>query len=292
METEGYRKLALKWFGKTADRSLKHFEPLRQQLQYANMGILLRSWVSMIFLTTLLVYGVALAASAAAAAALGPDLLTAVSVILFVPLLAAAGTFLVFYTYPVQKAKRIRKSIDRNLPFALTHMSAIASSGIPPELMFELLTKFDEYGEVSRQASMIVRNIKTFGMSSVLAIREVSQRTPSFSFKQILNGIDSTIEKGGNLTEYLDEMAEKVLFDYRIKREKYLKTLSTYADIYTALLIAAPLMMLSILGILSVIGGDIAGFGVKDLMVLITLGIIPLLNIGFLLFIHVTHPGV
>ncbi len=292
MNLDFYKQLSLRFFGRFADKYINNFEALRPNLRFANIGILLRTWISMIFLTTALVYIASLIASIIVVLLAGLDFILAFYVVVFVPILAAALTFLIFYAYPIQKAKKIRRSIETNMPFALTHMSAIASSGIPPELMFELLTKFEEYGEISRQSSLIVRNIKTFGMSSLLAIRDVAQRTPSVSFRQILNGIDSTIEKGGNLTEYLDDMSEKTLFDYRMKREKYLKTLSTYADVYTALLIAAPLMMLAILGILSVIGGDIAGYSLKDMMILITLGIIPLLNIAFLAFVHLTYPGV
>jgi flagellar protein FlaJ len=157
--------------------------------------------------------------------------------------------------------------------------------------MFELLTGFKEYGEISKQSSIIVRNIKTFGMSSVNAIVDVAKRTPSPSFRQILSGIQSTIEKGGNLTEYLEEMSERSLFEYRINRENYLKTLSTYADMYTAVLITAPVMMIIVLGIMSVIGGDIMGMAATDLIFLMTWVIVPLLNITFLAFLHTTHPS-
>ena len=102
----------------------------------------------------------------------------------------------------------------------------------------------------------------------------------------------ATIEKGGNLVEYINQMSEKAMFDYRIRREKYLKTLSTYADIYTALLVAAPLMMLSVLGIMSIIGGTILGMTIGDLITLMTWIVLPALNISFLAFVHVTYPGV
>ena len=288
MELDRYRKYALKTFGKTADRYLKNFETLRQNLKHANIGYLLRTWVSMTLLTTFIVYVIALGGTLSLALVFGFGLISFLLAVVFVPIMAAFLTFFMFYTYPIQKAKKIQRSIEINLPFALTHMSAISSSGIPPELMFELLTKFEEYGEISKQSALIVRNIKSFGMSSVLAIRDIAQRTPSFAFRQVLNGIDSTIEKVGNLSEYINNMAEKALFDYKVKREKYLKTLENYADVYTALLIAAPLMMLAILGILSVIGGDIGGYSLRDMMLLITLVIIPLLNTGFIMFVHFT----
>jgi flagellar protein FlaJ len=219
------------------------------------------------------------------------DMVTFVFIAVFAPVMAASMAFVFLYIYPIQKSSKTRNSIDNNLPFALAHMSAIASSGIPPEFMFELLTGFKEYGEISRQAGLIVRNIKTFGMSSVNAIADVASRTPSPTFKQILMGMHSTIEKGGNLTAYLDEMSDRSLFDYRVKRENYANTLSTYADFYAAVLITAPIMMIVVLGVMSIIGGDVFGFAANDLIFLMTWLLIPLMNIVFIAFLHFSYPN-
>jgi archaellum biogenesis protein FlaJ (TadC family) len=139
---------------------------------------------------------------------------------------------------------------------------------------------------------MIVRNIRTFGSSSIAAMKNVASQTPSKQLKEILMGISSTIETGGNLSAYLREMSEKALFDYRIKREKYIKTLSTYADIYTALLVAAPLFLLSTMAIMSIIGGDIMGLSTSQIVTIMTWLLLPVMNTAFLTFIHITYPGV
>jgi len=241
--------------------------------------------------TTFLAFVISFASVFIAFSLIGVDTITLFLFLITIPVFASSATFAVLYFYPSQRASSLRKSIENDLPFAVAHMSSITSSGIPPEAMFELLTGFEEYKEVARQASLVVRNIKTFGMSSVKAIASASQITPSPEWRQILNGVAFTIEKGGNLPLYLKEMSEKNLFEYRIKREKYLKTLSTYADIYTALLVAAPLMMLALLAILSVIGGEVIGLTIPDLITLLTFGVLPFLNIAFLAFIHLTHPG-
>jgi len=212
--------------------------------------------------------------------------------LVFTPIMIASFSFIVLYIYPIEKGKTRMNNINNNLPFAVTHMAAIASAGIPPESMFKLLTRFKEYGEIAEESRNVVRNIKTFGMSSVNALKDAAGKTPSKPFKEMLMGITSTIETGGDLIKYLNEISEKALFDYRIKREKYLKTLSTYADIYTALLVAAPLMFLALLATMSIIGGDIMGLGIPELIFLITWVVLPLMNIGFLVFVHVTYPGV
>jgi flagellar protein FlaJ len=222
----------------------------------------------------------------------GLDLVTFFYYAIFAPVLVASLAFMVMYIYPMQKAKSVRKSIDDNLPFALIHMNSIVSSGIPPEFMFGLLSGFREYGEISRQAGLIVRNMKAFGMSSVNAINHMSQRTPSPMFKEILSGISSTIEKGGDLPSFLKTMSEKSLFEYRMKREQYNRTLSMLSDVYTAVLIAAPLMMLTALVMMNLIGGDFFGLTVPDVIALMTWAVIPGLNIAFLAFIHTSYPRV
>jgi flagellar protein FlaJ len=177
------------------------------------------------------------------------------------------------------------------MPFAINHMSAIASSGVPPHIIFKLLIDIKEYGEICNEARRIVRNVDIFGMDIISAIRNVAERTPSDDFKQFLFGIVSTIDTGGNIQKYLESSAKDALFDYRLKRQKYLQTLSTYADFYTAVLIAAPLFFISILSIMSLIGGQILGMSIPTAMHFGIYLLIPLLNVIFLLFVHFTQPS-
>jgi flagellar protein FlaJ len=286
-----YKRFSVRIFGNLADRLINNFKGLKMNLLGASINILLKTWVSVIFMSTFLAYTFSLIATSIFVIIVAVDFITFLYMIIFVPILAASVVFFVLYLYPVQRYRAVQKSIDLNIPFALSHMSAIASSGIPPEFIFELLTKFDEYGEIANQSKIVVRNIKAFGMSSVSAINNVAERTPSEDFRDILTGISATIEKGGNLVEYIKDMSNRALFNYRLKREKYMKTLSTYADIYTALLVAAPLMMLAILGIMGIIGGSVLGLTISDLMLLMTWVMLPILNISFLAFVHITYPG-
>lgn len=284
-----YKRLSVKLLGDLADRTEGTFSYIKPYLMAANISVLLKTWVSMMFLTTILAYLISLSFTLGLLLFLGVESLTLFYYSLFIPIMVTSLTFLVFYTYPMQKAKSLKKSIENNLPFAMIHMNAISSSGIPPEFMFQLLSKFREYGEISNQAGMIVRNMNVFGMSSVNAINNVARRTSSEAFKHILTGISSTIEKGGNLNNYLKEMADKSLFNYRLDREKYVKTLSTYADIYTAVLIAAPLILISVFVMMSILGGDIFGLSTRDAIIIMIWIVIPALNIIFLTFIHVTR---
>jgi flagellar protein FlaJ len=289
-----YEKLAQKAFGWLVENSTKDFEPLRQHIRGARINVLLKTWVCVIFLTSAIAYIVSLLAVITIFGLfIETFYLYYYIMIAFVPVLAASFTFLGFYLYPIQRSKSRASSIDNNMPFAITHMAATASSGIPPEFMFSLIAGFKEYGEISTEASMVVKNIRTFGSSSVSAMKSVASQTPSKQLKEALLGISSTIETGGDLTAYLHGMSEKALFEYKIKREKYIQTLSTYADMYTALCVAAPLFMLSTMATMSILGGNVLlGLSSSEVVNLMTWVLLPVMNIAFLAFIHITYPGV
>src|SRR3989344_6685078 len=58
-------------------------------------------------------------------------------IILAVPI----GTGLLMYIYPKSEGKNIGAKIDQELPFIAIHMSAIATSGIEPTTIFEIIIK-------------------------------------------------------------------------------------------------------------------------------------------------------
>ncbi len=284
--------LATSIFGWIPEKYEKELQPVKVGLERSGMRYLLKTWVSI-----------------SAAVGVGAGLFSIVllwiltielkmeisNVLVFavlLPPLFAMSTFLAMAFYPYQKSVSRKRSIDANLPFALNHMAAIAASGVPIYVMFNLLATFKEYGEISAEAKKIVRNVDTFGLSITSSIQQVSERTPSKNFKQLLEGVRSGIETGGDLKKFLNDQAKDSLFDYRIRREKYMELLATYADFYTALLIAAPLFLVSILTVMNMIGGALGGTSIESIMVLGIFVALPLVNIAFLAFVHMTQPEV
>jgi len=283
-----FKKIAIKRFGKIASKYSKHFKHLKFTLVTADAKVLFRTYLSILFFLTSFVFILTFIIS------LGFSLYFQLSVpltiigLITVPSFFASLTFLMIYTYPSSITRRRKSDIEKNLPFAINHMAAVAESGAPPSTIFKVLSGFKEYGEISKDAEKLVRNIEFFGLDETAALREIITKTPSSSFRDLLQGILTTIQTGGNLKSFLREELEKTMFEYRIRRERYIQQLSVYGDFYTALLIAAPLVFIIILSVLSILGGTLLGFTVEEL---INLGMIALviLNIIFLSFIHSTQ---
>lgn len=282
-----YRGYATALFGTVADMYEKSFQGLKETLVKADIKIAYRTYMSVSILTTAIVYiAAAVGTVILSQLLLKPSAIMFVYYIIFIPILTAVMCFLMFNFYPSQKVSSRRKNIEVNLPFVLTHMGAIAESGVPPQMIFKLMSQFREYGEISKEMGKIVRNIDMFGIDPLTAIKGVAQKTPSESLRQLLYGFVTTTESGGNIKTYLKSAGTQALFEWRMKRERFLQELSAYAEFYTGLLIAAPLFMIAIFSVMNMIQPTIGGYTILDLMRLSIYLIIPLLNGGFLLFLR------
>jgi flagellar protein FlaJ len=285
-----YRRFASRTFDWLSEKYPDILKPVKFTLPKSGMMISPKNYVSTICLTILIGYFLSLIiVSVLILTVLKLNIFLTILSLIFVPviigmLILVAGVF-----YPYERVLSRRRSIETNLPFAISHMGAIAASGVSPQAIFKLLAEFKEYDVLADEMQKIVRNIEVFGLDPMTALREVSKRSPSEKFRQLLQGLLTTIESGGDLRTYLKNAGEQALFRWRIKREKYLEQLSTYAEFYTGLLIAAPLFLISLFSVMNMIQPQLGGFDIAQLMTMSVYLIIPAMNTGFLIFLHMTQ---
>ncbi|MEM5829784.1 MAG: type II secretion system F family protein [Candidatus Aenigmatarchaeota archaeon] len=272
-------------FGWIVDKYPEFFSILKENLSKADIKISHRTYASLVIFFSLVTFILSFIVSFVALSIIQLQILLRILYSFFCSFLIAVVTLIVFIFYPSQRAERRKKDIEANLPFALTHMGAIAESGIPPYVVFRLLANFKEYGEISGEMRKIVKNIDEFGIDPLTAIKECANRSPSDQFKQVLLGFATTIEAGGNVKTFLKTMGEQALFEWRMKREKFIQQLTTVAEFYTGILIAAPLFIISLFAVMNMIQPTLAGFEIFDLMKLSIYILVPVINIGFLLFL-------
>lgn len=279
--------LATSLFGGLVDKYAEYFTFVKDNLGSADIKVPFRTYVSWVFFLTGVSFVISLIVtpSLLLAFSFGIPLPIRIMMIVFIPVLVAAATFMNFYFYPYQRTNTRRKDIETNLPFALTHMGAVAESGVPPYVIFKLISEFEEYGEISREMRKVVRNVDAFGLDPLSAVKEVAKKTPSEDFRQILTGFVTTTESGGDLKLFLKAAGEQALFTWRIKREKFLQQLSMYAEFYTGVLIAAPLFLVSLFAVMALIQPNLGGFDILTLSQLSIYGLIPAINVVFLIFL-------
>lgn len=283
--TENVSAFANALFGFIVDRYGDSFGSLKEDLKKARMDVLFRTYVSKMFLYSSIASIAGLLFGLSYITTGGLSAVQALRYLVGLP----AGMFIVvfgfMYIYPSQKARRRKENIEKNLPFVMNHLSAVATSGIPPKSMFDLLQSFDEYDSISTEAGEISRKVNVFGEDLTTALRDVADTSPSEEWGDVLYGMISTIETGGELQGFIREKANEALFEFKIEKEKEIERLGTYASFYTAIMIAAPVFLVVILSIMNLLGGNILGFQIRDLMWLGIHIVIPLLNLGFIAFL-------
>lgn len=198
---------------------------------------------------------------------------------------------ILFYNFPFSEAKNLGNRIDQELPFVTIHMSAIASSGLEPISIFKIILKGDDYRYTNIEFRKIMNLISFHGESTANALKKISMSTPSQKLKELLNGLAITITSGGELSDFLNQHAETMLFDYRLQRERSNKISETFMDIYISIAIAAPMILLMMFVLIGSTGliGNFLNLSINALSFLLMLSIV-VLNIFFLLFLKIKQP--
>lgn len=204
----------------------------------------------------------------------------------------AALVFSGFLIYPELRVGARKRSIERNLPYAVSYLAILAGAGVPPDRSFELLAKSEAYGEVCREAARIALDTKVMGVDILTALRRASERSPSERFSEVLQGIITTITSGGDLRAYLREVSEKLLREHRRIQRDFVDTLTIISEIYVTLFVAAPIFFMILFAIMGMIGGVGLPIGLKGLLQLITYIMLPLAYIAFLIFLDAISPEV
>jgi flagellar protein FlaJ len=279
-----YNAISTVLFGGLVDRFFSNFG-VKESLGKSDIKIPFRTYMCSTLLTSFLIYFISFGGIFALFKFIQFQSTTKILLLIVGPIVCACLCFGFFVYQPIQRANSRRKNIEVNLPFVLTHMGAIAESGVPPYMIFKLLADFEEYGEVSKEMKKLIKNIDTLGIDPLTAIKDLAERTPSKEFKQVLIGIVSATESGGDVKNYLKISGEQALFNWRIKREKFLQQLSAYAEFYTGILIAAPLFIIALFSVMGMISPTLGGFDILTLTKMSIWILVPILNLAFLGFL-------
>src|SRR3989338_2566679 len=296
-----YARLANNLFSKYSKKLIEKdsFKALQVDLEKSNVMYLFPTYISIILFTTLLAAAAGLILFAffiffsiqphlpiiKPAADVGLRALKLIWILIAFPI---AG-FLISYVYPSLERRSSEAQIDYELPFATINMAAISGSLINPVKIFEIIISSGEFPNVEKEFIKLINQINIHGDSVVNALRAISYNTPSKKMSELLSGLSTTINSGGDLTEFFEKRAETLFFDYKLKREEETKTAETFMDLYISIVVAAPMIFMLLLMIMK-----ISGLGISlptSTITLMMVGGVAIINVFFLIFLHLKKTG-
>ncbi|MGA2460023.1 MAG: type II secretion system F family protein [Candidatus Bathyarchaeia archaeon] len=277
--------LAYRYLGVRLQRFLPYFEDLSVSMQKGAFKISIQSYLSLM----VLISGVSLIVSSIIVGGLalyaGAQILLAILFGFGAGLLFGVAVFAILYGLPSLLAISRRRRMNNELPYVATHMSILASAGIPPTRMFKLLEDSRTTPEVASDSNEIVRDVEVLGNDIMTALELERARSPSTVFGDMLEGLVATIRSGGNMKSYLQDATHTIMDLKRIASKQLIESLATFAEIYISILIVFPLLMIVMFSVMSLIGGGIGGLSVTVMMSFITYAIIPVCAVAVIVML-------
>jgi flagellar protein FlaJ len=290
-ELEKPLSVAYQMMGEKSGLFIPLLKDLDRTLQHSGLRINFKAYVSLTVLSSVLI--------TASVAVVVPVVLVVISHIALASalvfgfggaLFAWAFTVIGFYLYPVYCADNHKRELDDELPFTSGYMAILASAGVTPEKIFYSLSNLEVPLAASTEAKEVIKNINLFGLDVISALEKASSRTPSEKFRDTIEGIISAIHTGSNLGGFLREKFRTAMKLKELNLKKYAENLSVLSEVYVALLLTGPLLLVIMVSVMSVLGGGVGLLSPDLLLSLLTYMLIPVCAVIFLIILDSISP--
>jgi flagellar protein FlaJ len=280
--------LSYRIFGKFAKKYSKSFESIDDDLKRSGMSYTLDEWLSIMFFVALLVLPLAGIGLYFLMMSVTGLMWEAIPFAVVGGLIVTGLVTVFLYIYPAQVSNSRKKRIENSLHFAAIYMATLAETGIPPYKIFNVLEKFEEFGEMSDISRNIVRDIEVFGLDFNEALERAANNAPLKELRDLLWGMRATIMTGGNLSGFLSQRSKALTNRYRRKLEGYVKSLSLFLEIYITVVIVGSVFVLVLTTIMSILGGSVEQIKLIQL-IMVTIGL-PTMSVIFIIILKTISP--
>ncbi len=197
---------------------------------------------------------------------------------LYVPLLAGVGVASVAGGFRFLVDSRIanrKDQLERELPFSLSELSVLASTGSSPIRLIRHMAQRDHDPALTATFREVAYKADVQGKDLITALAETAKESPSTSVRDTLWDLANMIHQGGNLDEYLRSKSDDVMRFKRLVQKEFIERLSTFLDMYVSLVLVGVLMIAVAAFLLNALGSTAAGLNANELLLLLTFGLVP-----------------
>jgi len=285
-----YNTFCYRILGKRLENEKKR-AGLAEKLGQANMGITPGLYLSRNIITALLVAVVSLVVyTILFVVVIQSDIW-----FILVPALTLVGALGAYMVLPMAVMTRRSKrgaSIEKELPYTLSELAIMASTGLSPVEIFRRIAKRNEREAISAEFKKIVYKMDIEGKDLISAISEAARESPSLGFRETLWDLANMVHQGGNLDEYLRNKADDVMRMKRENQKQFIEKLGTYSDLYITLVLIGILFISIGAFLMNAMRTSIGGLSSDVLLLAVTWGMIPLSVLIFSILISSAYSQV
>ncbi len=167
------------------------------------------------------------------------------SVLMSAPFIISLIMMMQVMNLPSNRARTKAKDVEKNLLYALRHMTVQVRSGAT---LFEGMKSvaFSDYGNISKDMDTAVKQIAS-GFPIASAIDNLAMRNRSKNYKKILWQLENAIRTGSDIGQVLMAMSENYFEEQKIAIQKFGKELNTLTMIFLITTVIFPVMAVIVL---------------------------------------------
>jgi len=266
-------------FGRIAPSFLKNVFEFKDYLEKAQIRIYPETYVSLMFFAALLTLPVSIAAIILL------YFFKFLPLIFLVPL--PAYVMIGFIVIPMSRASERASALEREMPFAATYITVMASGGIAPYISFKRLAQVELLPAMRKEAREIIKDVEIFGIDPLTAMENAAKRNPLDMFRDFVSGYASTVIVGGDITHFLETKSEEI---FKVRATRVKMAAERLGMLLESFIIIMVLMSLCFHILFSVESIYSTGISSSSSLFLYTYVFTPMLSLMFIYLAHSMQP--
>jgi len=266
-------------FGRIAPGFLRNVFEFKDYLEKAQIRIYPETYVSLMFFAALLSLPVSIVAI------LLIYFFKLIPLIFLVPM--PAYVMIGFIVIPMSKAGERASALEREMPFAATYITVMASGGIAPYVSFKRLSQVELLPAMRKEAREIIKDVEVFGIDPLTALDNAAKKNPLDIFRDFVAGYASTVIIGGDITHFLETKSEEI---FKVRASRVKVAAERLGMLLESFIIVMVLMSLCFYILFSVESIYSTGISSSSSLVLYTYVFTPMLSLMFIYLAHSMQP--
>ena len=192
-----------------------------------------------------------------------------------------------FLIAPLSKASERASALEREMPFAATYVTVMASGGIPPYMSFKRLSDVELMPATRKESRALIRDVEIFGVDPLSALEKAGKYNPLDIFRDFVSGYASTVIIGGDVIHFLETKAQEIFKAGSMRVKAAAERMGMLLESFIIVMVLMSLCFYILFSVESIYS---TGMDMGSGVIMYTYVFTPLLSIVFLYLAHGMQP--
>lgn len=236
-----------KWFSGIANKLIKYFPFIEQNMEYIQVEATAKEYLAMIIMNSIISFAAIFILLSVTLFFVKIENSLLISIIISIPIIIFL--FAQQILYPKIRAGKKIVDVERNLLPALQDMLVQLNSGIPLfRVIVDISTK--DYGEISKKFANAVNEINV-GVPQIDVLEEMASKSSSLYLRKAIWQIVNGMKTGANTTIVLKEVISSLSEEQLIQVQRYASQLNPLVMFYMIITIILPSLGMTFLTVIT-----------------------------------------